>query len=224
MPKLGGFVLLYNIYNQLGTNFIIRKKMKNESVPNLLAENLIELGLDPDTHISNKTFIIPGSDRFLNTKFVVALLADSIYFLASDSFGTKAYASSTYTGLYSSIDLPIEAECKILKKDWFDTIFYFKKRKTGIKYIDEQLTIISSDWVPSKELKLESVNLFLALNKKGNPYNLIIQNDYLTKISSLNGKKIIGVETNQWIYQKEDIKCLIDLGSELINNIKKASA
>jgi len=122
--------------------------MENESTSNILAENLIELGLHPDTHVSNKNFIIPGNDRFLNTKFV-------------DSFGTKAYASSTYTGLYSSIELPIEAECKILKKDWFDTIFYFKKRKTGIKYIDEKLTIISSDWVPSKELKLESVNLFL---------------------------------------------------------------
>ena len=135
--------------------------MENESTSNILAENLIELGLHPDTHVSNKNFIIPGNDRFLNTKFVVALLTDSIYFLTSDSFGTKAYASSTYTGLYSSIELPIEAECKILKKDWFDTIFYFKKRKTGIKYIDEKLTIISSDWVPSKELKLESVNLFL---------------------------------------------------------------
>ncbi len=197
--------------------------MENETGSDLLVENLIRLGLNPATYIIDKS-IFPGNDRFLNSKFVLTSLPDSIYLLASDTYGSKAYASSTYTGLYSSIDLPPEATCKILKKDWFDPIIYFKRRKTGISEIDKKLTIISSGWVPSKVLNSESVNLFLALNESGNPYHLIIQNDYLPQIDTLKGKKVMGIETNQWIYEMDDIKNLIDSGGALIKQILKAIA
>lgn len=196
--------------------------MENETGSNLLVENLNRLGLNPDTQINNRSFIV-GNDRFLNTKQVVASLPDSIFLLASDSYSSKAYSSSTFTGLYSSIELPVEAECKILKRDWFDTIMYFKKKKTGIRQIDKNLTIISSGWLPSKVLNTESINLFLSLNESENPYHMIIQNDYLPKIDTLKGKKVLGIETNQWIYEMDDIKNLIDMGGALIKQIVKAS-
>lgn len=192
---------------------------ETEPGTNLLLENLICLGYSPETHNSNVNFVIPGTDRFLCTRFVVAKITDSLYLLASDSFGTRAYASSTYTGLYSSIQLPNEAECKIFKKDWFDFFYISGKRKTGIKYIDSKLSIKSSGWVPSNELNAEIVDLFLEINTKANPYSIIIKNDYLPQVPLLKDKKIIGLETNQWIYQMEDIKCLIEMGTKIMHKL-----
>ena len=196
--------------------------MEEKSAIDILVDNLTELGYEPETNTSNKTFIIPGTDRFLSSKFVVCMLTDSIYFLASDSMGTRAYTSSTFTGLYSIIELTQDAEFKVIKKDWFDFVFR-KKKKYKVKYIDNNLTITSSGYIPNKELSKENVELFLNLNKGEKPYFLIVENDYCSKIESLKGKKVIGLETNNWIYKKIDLVRLIETGVKLITNIKNVS-
>lgn len=184
-----------------------------------MLENLKDLGYKPETNISNKTFIVPSGDRLLNEKFVICLLSDDIYFYASDSLASKPYVSSTFTRLYSTIDLPEEAEYKVFKKDWFDFL-YSNRKKPKISHIDDNLTIISRKWMPNKELNKENVELFLDINSGNNPYTLIVENDYCSQIKALSGKKIIGLETNNWIFRKEELERLIDSGIKLIINIK----
>ena len=90
----------------------------------------------------------------LNTKYVVAPI-EPLFLCAYDTYGTKAFTTTTYSGIYSVIDLPGEAECSIYKKDMLDLVFRVNKRKTGLKYIDENLTITtSSGWTPSLFLSL----------------------------------------------------------------------
>lgn len=193
--------------------------MEEKSAFDLLVEHLIELGYSPETNNSNKIFIIPGRDRMLNTKFVVCKITENIFFFASDSFGTRAYSSSTFTGLYSSIKIPEDVNYKIVKKDWFD-LFYRKRKKTGVGYIDRDLTIISSTQISHRELSRDNVELFLKINRGEPRYSLVVENDYCPKIEELKDRKVIGLETNKWIFEKEDLEQLIDIGGKLIQNMK----
>ncbi|MCL2097712.1 MAG: hypothetical protein FWH23_03010 [Bacteroidales bacterium] len=190
--------------------------MEEKSGLDKLIENLAELGLYPDVYVENKGAFFPRHNRFASSTTVTVLLSDATYFLA------RSNVSSSFTGIYSSIELPVEAEYKVHKRDWFDFLFFSKKQKVGIKYIDKNLTIASPKWIPSKELNLENANLFLEINKAGKPYKLVVENNYLFSIiEPLIDKKIIGVETNDWLYEKEDLENLLKIGGELIRKIKK---
>ncbi|MDR0802996.1 hypothetical protein, partial [Fluviicola sp.] len=91
-------------------------------------------------------------------------------------------------------------------------------------HIDKNLTIVSKKWIPSKELNLENANLFLEINESRKPYKLVVKNNYLfTIIEPLKDKKVIGIETNDWLYEKEDLENLLKIGGELIRKIKNAS-
>ncbi|MEI6695477.1 MAG: hypothetical protein WCO13_05365 [Bacteroidota bacterium] len=196
--------------------------MDTKSAFDILVDILIELGLKPFTHVSDRNFLVPGSDRLLNTKYVVAQI-DASFFLAYDSYGTKANSSLSFTGIYSSIELMPAAECKISKKHWLDQLITFNKRKTGIPYIDESLTITSSAWTPSQLLKEEDVKLMLTCMNKLQPLKFIIQNDYMPLLYQLKEQKIIGLETNEWLYEKKGLETLLFDGSKLLNNLKKAA-
>ncbi len=192
--------------------------MEDKSAFDILVENLIELRLTPETHKNQHSFIIPGSDRLLNIKYVVAPV-NSMFFLAYDSYGTKVYTSSTFTGLYSTIKLPSEFECKIYMKDWVDFFLLLRKRKIGIKHIDDSITITSkSSIIPSGLLSTDNVDSFLQITNT-KPFQLLIQNDYLQMISGLKNQKIIGLEVKDWIYQKTDLERLIDIGGDLLKDI-----
>lgn len=193
--------------------------MEEKSAFDILTDNLKELGYEPQANVNNRMFIIPD-DRISNKKFVAAELPNSIYFLATDSFTNKAQSSTTFTGLYTVIDLPEEAQCKIHPKDWVGSLLLMKKKKIGVKKIDDRVIITSSGWVPKNELDEKSVDLFLELNKKGFPYNLIIEDNYVYHIRDLRDKKILGIETNDWVYKTEDLENLLTLGLDLINHIK----
>lgn len=195
--------------------------MENKTGYEELYENLISLGFSPISHITKKSFFISGSNKLLNTKYIIAQISDSVYFLAYDSYGTTAYSSSTFTGLYTSINLPIDAEYKVCIKDWFDCFLFSKRKKIGNKYIDNKISIISSQWIPITELSLENVNLFLDINKTLKPYSLIVRNNYISLIEQLKNSKVLGIETKQWIYDMQDLKHLLLYGSKLINNIVK---
>jgi len=48
-----------------------------------------------------------------------------------------------------------------------------------------------------------------------------MENNYLFSIiEPLTDKKIIGIETNDWLYKKEDLENLLNNGVDLIRKIK----
>ena len=191
--------------------------MQEKSAFDILIENLIELGLEPESNRSDKTFFMSTTDRALSAKYVGCKLSDSVYFFAVDYYGTRVGSSSTFTGIYSTIDLPLKAEYKVTKRDWFDFL-YTKRKKAGISYIDKNITIISSTYIPKKELSKKNVELFLSMHKVV-PYYLIVENNYLPRLTMFKNKKVIGLEISRWIYEKEDLKDLISRGRDLINSI-----
>lgn len=193
--------------------------MEEKSGLDMLLDNLVELGLLPNVSSADKGTLFSPENRFSSSKTVTVLLSDSMFFLA------RSNVSTSFTGIYSSIELPAEVEYKVYKRNWFDFLLFPKRQIVGIKYIDDNLTIVSAKWIPSKELNLENTNLFLEINKAGKPYKLIVENNYLLSvIKPLTDKKIIGVETNEWLYTKEDLGNLLKKGEELIRNIKNASS
>jgi hypothetical protein len=157
-------------------------------------------------------------DPILNTKYVI-FKKDSLFFCAFDTFATKAFMNKTFTGLYGLIDLPEKFEYKIYVKDWLDHFLRFNKLKSGLDYIDKYLTITSKHKWLNCLLSKESVSIFKEIQSNIYPIELFIQNDYLDIITDLKGKKIIGLETNKWIYEKDDVDLFIDFGSKLLVNI-----
>ncbi|MBE0675408.1 MAG: hypothetical protein IH591_12175, partial [Bacteroidales bacterium] len=117
--------------------------MADKTAFDILFDNLSDRGMQPERQISERNFVVPGADRLSNTKYIIAK-NKTFFFCAYDSHGTSAYSSKTFTGIYSDINLPPETECHIYKKDWVDLILRKSKRKSGIKFIDENLTITSS--------------------------------------------------------------------------------
>jgi hypothetical protein len=198
--------------------------MAEKTAFDILYDNLSARGLLPKKQISERNFIVPGVDRMSNTKYIIAK-NKTFYFCAYDSHGTSAYSSKTFTGIYSSINLPPETDCHIYKKDWVDLILRKHKRKSGIKFIDENLTITSAtDWTPSLLLNSTDVNLYLEINKRIEPIKITIQHDYLAIIEELKDKTIIGIETDLWLYEENDLDFLINLGGQLIEKMTNACA
>ncbi|MDL2224021.1 hypothetical protein LJB92_01765 [Bacteroidales bacterium OttesenSCG-928-M06] len=183
-----------------------------------LRENLMALGVETEIDISERRYPADGA-RFLRKKHIAGLLPNFIYFLAYDYYVPKAFLSTTFTGLYTEINLPEEAECRIYKKDWFDKFIYVQRQKTGIKYIDSNVTVTTSGWTP-KNLSEESINLFMELNKGDIPYKIIIEHNYMPRIINLEGKKVLAIETERWIEEKKELEILIKTGSNLIQSIK----
>ena len=197
------------------------KLMTNQTAFDLLLEKLTARGFQPETQISERRFIVPARDKLLNTKYIIAQ-NEKFFFCAYDSYGTSSYTSRTFTGLYAVIDLPAETSCHIYKKYQTD-IFRKQKRKSGIKYIDEQLTITSAtSWMPSRLLNLKDVNLFIELNSRISPLKLSFQFDGLPIINALKDKTIISIETDFWLYQDYELDSLLNLGGQLIENLSNA--
>jgi hypothetical protein len=198
--------------------------MADKTAFDILFDKLSARGMQPEKQISERYFIVPGKDRLSNTKYIIAK-NKSLFFCAYDSHGTSAYSSKTFTGIYSFINLPPETECHIYRKDWVDLILRKSKRKSGIKFIDENLTITSAtDWTPSLLLNSTDVNLYLEINKRIEPLKITIQHDYLAIIEELKDKTIIGIETDLWLYEDNDLDSLINLGGQLIENMTNACA
>lgn len=197
--------------------------MEEKTAFDILFDKLSDRGMLPERQISERNFIVPGKDRLSNTKYIIAR-NKSLYFCAYDSHGTSAYSSRTFTGIYSVINLPAEKECHIYKKSWIDLILRYHKRKSGIKYIDDNLTITSvNNWTPSTLLSLTDTNIFLEIHRKISPLKITIQHDYLSIIDGLKDKNVIGIETDLWIYEDGDLDLLINLGGQLIENMTNAA-
>lgn len=179
-----------------------------------------EKGLHYETHKSNKRFLLVPKDPILNTKYVL-FKRDDLIFFASDSYGAKAHMSQTFTGVYSLSNYDTDFECETTKRFWLDN-FRTRKKKTGVKRIDANLTIRSHVDKNIKELVTEkAMALFLELSNRITPVKLLVKTDYLSLIDDFKSKNIIGLETNQWIYKTEDIEALLNIGGEIIEELIK---
>ena len=58
----------------------------------------------------------------------------------------------------------------------------------------------------------------------GKPYYLILENNYLLFIiEPLTNQKVLGIETNDWLYKKEDLKYLFKYSEPLILNLSRSN-
>jgi hypothetical protein len=198
--------------------------MKEQTAFEILAENLKKRGIEPFSHCIEKSFILPGSDRFCNLKYIVAPIGD-LFFIACDSFSPKQYASSTYSGIYSTFNATNLYDCKIYKKDWADLFFRVNKKKTGIGYIDGNLTVTSkSSNNPSIFLKQIDIKEYLSLYGIISPLKIVFEKNYIPIVDALVDKSVVGVETNYWVYEDKELDGLLDKGIKLINRLKNACA
>lgn len=176
-------------------------------------------GLHYETHKSNKRFLLMPAE-ILNTKYVL-FKKDELIFFAYDSYGAKAHMSQTFTGVYSLSNFENDFEFEITKKFWLDN-FRTRIKKTGVKRIDDNLTIRSHSDRNIKERVTEKIMaLFLELNNTITPVKLIVKTDYLSLIGDFKSNNIIGLETNKWIYKTEEIYALLNIGGEIIEELKK---
>ncbi len=197
--------------------------MTEQNTFEILLEYPKEKGLIYETHSSQDKFYLFSNDPLLRSKFII-FKKDNLFYYANDSYATKAYLTNTYTGIYCQITLQDDIECKITKRDWLDFFVTRNIKRTGIKYIDSNLTISTKSKNISNRLINEQIaSQFLKLSETITPVTLLIQNDYLPNIKELQGKKVIGIETNRWVYKREEIEVLLNFGGQIINNIIIAS-
>ena len=197
--------------------------MSEKSTVDILIDYANNLGLKCETHQSDHRFYLSSSDAYFSTKYVI-FQKGSYYFCAFDSYTAKAYSSKVFCGIYKAIKLAEEVELKVYKKDWMDIFLLTNKKKTGITSVDSKITITSKNkYIPSIISEVET-RLFLEISEKIQPVNILIKNNRLNMIKDLSNKKIIGVETNQWIYKKEELDFFLEKGEKLLDKIVSASA
>jgi hypothetical protein len=176
-----------------------------------------------ETHLNEKRLYLSPNDPLQNTKYIT-FKKQNLIFCAYDSYSARSYSSQTFTGIYGSIRLKPEMELELSRKHWSDYILVFNKRKTGLDVIDQKFTISTSkDWNFESILSEKEAHLFMELEKQIKPLKLIIQHNYIPIIDELKGQQVIGLETNRWISEKQDIDQFLNLGAKLIDNVIKAS-
>lgn len=176
-----------------------------------------------ETHLSEKRFYLSPNDPIQNTKYIF-FKQQNLIFVAYDSFAVKAGSSQTFTGIYCPIRLKPEKEFKLTRKYWSDFLFIINKRKTGIERVDRNFTLTArNEWNFNALLNEKTTHLFQDLEKQISPLKLIIQHDYLPIIDELKGQQVIGLETNEWIYEHEKVSYFLEVGGKLINQVIASS-
>jgi len=196
--------------------------MEEENAFEILADYAKSKSSDYETNESYKRFYFSQNDPSSSTKYVTFKIEGEFVFLAKDSYAAKAYTGSTFSGLYTSIDLDPSLSCKVYIKDKWDFLFFWNHIKTGNKQIDNKLTFFCNKKKIAENLMTENETaLFEALNKKIKPLTIIIEQNYLPEIHALKNKMLIGLESNQWIYDTSQMDVLLEKGVKLLSNIKK---
>jgi len=182
-----------------------------------------ENGLACETHLDEKRLLLSPNDPFLNTKYIT-IKKGNLTFCTFDSYGAKLGSSQTFAGIYCAIRLKPEMELELSRKHWSDHILVFNKRKTDIDIIDRNFTLSASkEWNFQVLFSEKEAHLFMDIEKQIKPLKLIIQHNYISIISELKDRQVIGMETNQWISRNEDLDCFLNQGAKLIENIIRAS-
>jgi len=198
--------------------------MNEKSSFDILLENLTALGYQPESNLLQQVsvFAVTGN-RYGSNKHVYCVLSKGLYLFAYDCFKSSAYNSSTFTGIYTTVDLPPQAEYRVIKKDWVHFILKNKQR-VGSADINKKITLLSSTWIPHRELGEQTVDLFLKLHDSTRRlHTLLVKNDYLPQIEEFKGKKILGIETDCWLYEKGALAQFIEQGSKLVLDVKQNS-
>jgi hypothetical protein len=159
-------------------------------------------GFSFDWASDDKAFLWP-SDRMLNKKCCYMSKDDLIYF-ASDSFGAKAYMSSTYSGVYTTIPVVGKGfEAKISRQFWIDFITG-KRVKTGNSYLDKHLNIKTNDVNQVNRLvDLRIADKYLQLWDKYGPLKLVMGMDYLPVPAEFRHQQVIGIELDEWVFPEK---------------------
>jgi hypothetical protein len=196
--------------------------MKTSPTHEILFENLAALGYPPENKSVKLISIYPDT-RYGSTKFAYCALSKDLYLFAFDAFKSSAYPSPTFMGIYAAVDLPADAEYRVLKRDWVHFILKNRQR-VGSVDINKKITLLSSTWIPDRELGEHTVDQFLKLHDSTRKlYTLLVRNDYLPQIEEFKGKKILGIETDNWLYEKGALAHFIELGSKLVLDVKQHS-
>jgi len=194
--------------------------MDEETGFEILCNNLENRKIEFSSHVEDKLYLLLYPDDPMSKRKFITFRNNDLYFVAYDSYSTKAYDSTTFTGLYGVIDKPKNFNLRLYKKHWIDLILRKNKIKTGDINIDSKLTITSNLKTISPDLfSAKAIELFLRLNDKFAPFKMIIENDYITFIKDLKGKILIGIETDNWVYKDEQLDILLDKGEALLKDV-----
>ncbi len=140
-----------------------------------------------------------------------------IYFCAFDT-GFR----SVYSGLFKNFSNTIIPEINLMPKFWIDKLSFNRSAKIGLSELDKKLRVISNNNSITKEVITQKVgDEFIRLSKKIEPLELVIEANQLNYNPKLDGKSIVGVKTNRWITDEKELKVFLELGSKLLNRIKK---
>lgn len=192
--------------------------MEERNAFDVLQDYPKELGLEYDVTDSDRRFYIIPNDPLLNRKYV-AFRKNEILYFAYDSYAAKNFMSQTFTGVYLISNLDSKFECEIRKRDWLD-IFSTNKKKTGNIQVDAKLSFVSkSDMYSNAWLTEEVAYLFLQLESKIRPIKIIVKDDYLPLISAFKGHSIMGIETNKWVYKKDEVDAFISIGAQILKKL-----
>lgn len=196
--------------------------MEEENAFEILKDYAKNHNIDFETNESYKRFYLATGDPSYASKFVSFLTESDCLFLAKDSYAAKAYSGSTFSGIYTTIDLDITFKCKIYRKDKLDFLFRWNRRKTGNKKIDSKLTICcNKKMLPENLFTDKDLLMFMELSEKIKPLFIIIENNYLPELLPLKDRMVLGLESNQWIYNTSDLDILIEKGTKLLVNLRQ---
>jgi len=167
--------------------------------------------------------LVPG-DPFISTKFFVMECISgqhTYYYCAYDSFSSKAYSGRCYSGIYRDFSHKETPDLKVRPKFWIDKLSFKRKIKMGSNELDKKLLIQSSDADFANKIVSQKLGLaFIKLYKLISPIDLIIDTNYLSYNTQLKGKSIIGIETNEWITENDQLNLLFDKGIDLLDLVK----
>jgi hypothetical protein len=166
-------------------------------------------GFDFDWASDNRKFL-SANDRMLNQKCCF-MQRDNLVYFAADSFGAKAYLSSTYSGVYTTIPVVGNGfEAKISRHFWIDFITG-KRVKTGNSYLDKHLNVKTDDVHQVNRLvDMRIVDKYLYLWDKYGPVKLVMGMDYLAVPAEFRHQQVIGIELDEWILPEKFEATYID--------------
>ena len=196
--------------------------MKEKSTIDILAEFAEQKGLKYYSNSNVKNFHLSLHERYASSKFVVFDLQNTdknTFVVFFDYFASKAYTGETYCGIFKSIH-KCKSEIKIQKRDWFDNLSFKKRIKTGISFIDKNVTVSSENKeVDTYIVNSDIIRKYLEISKRIMPLKLATIKNSESLVPELNGKNLISLTTNSWISDPGELEFFIEQGKELLRKI-----
>lgn len=175
---------------------------------NLEMRKHIALVGNPGTKYEFVVFDLPQKDKNMHLVF-------------SDTRTGNAGGSFAYCGLFLKIQV-CKNEVKLRPRFLIDKLSFTSRHKTGNTYIDKKVTIFKSN-NESIPMHVDSVAIrkFLELNSKLGPLELVSIKKSMSFIPMLYGGNWLAIQVNRrWLSDPEDIKMLIEMGSEVLRIAK----